>query len=68
MRTYAHVLREEETDLSFAEFDVAKRRYASPHQTDALKQERDTGVTARRPFENLEHETGFEPATLTLAT
>ena len=30
LRVYAHAMREEEVDLSFAGFDVAKRRYPSP--------------------------------------
>ena len=30
LRVYAHAMREEEQDLSFAEFGVAKRRYPSP--------------------------------------
>ncbi len=30
LRVYAHAMREEETDLSFAEFDGSKRLYPAP--------------------------------------
>src|SRR5690606_23223859 len=42
--------------------------YAAPGLPPDPGNERAAGGSARRPSEILEHETGFEPATLTLAT
>ena len=83
LKTYAHAMREEEADLSFAEFgplstgpvgrrervsDFAIRRYPSPDFDAAPEDENGPDPSDRSRFENLERETGFEPATLTLAT
>ena len=40
LRVYAHAMREEETDLSFAEFDGSKRLYPAP-ASDAGESESD---------------------------
>jgi integrase len=60
MRVYAHAMREEETDLSFAEFgsmrDGARRLYASPESDDPRSQSR------KRP-ESLVGRQGLEPWT-----
>ena len=68
LRTYAHALREEEVDLSFAEFGGPKRPYAAPPDLEERRNENAPDLTSRGRSENLEHETGFEPATSTLAT
>ena len=71
LRAYAHALREEEGDLRFADFGaegVARRRYASPASDGAAPNENAPGASGRGRSRSLEHETGFEPATLTLAT
>jgi len=64
------VLREEEPDLSFADFgvvrDVSRRLYTSP--TDASSPEDKNAPDANRRERSvfLERETGVEPATLGL--
>ena len=71
LRTYAHVIREEEADLSFADFEqpgVTSRLYTSPDRETHSEQRNAPDVNHRGRFENLEHETGLEPATPTLAT
>jgi hypothetical protein len=70
LRTYAHAIREEEADLSFAEFEVrdgSKRLYAAPPGEGESTNENAPDLTSRGRFGNLEHETGLEPATPTLA-
>ena len=71
LKTYAHAIREEEADLSFAYFasvDDSKRLYTSPVVVGELTNENAPDLSGRGRFENLEHETGLEPATPTLAT
>jgi hypothetical protein len=71
LKTYAHALPDEEADLSFADFGpegVARRLYPSPTSATDTPNENAPGLTDRGRFENLEHETGLEPATSTLAT
>ena len=70
LRVYAHALREEETDLSFLDFGDSGGTKRHPRGTNAKRAAQRTKpprATTRRGFENLEHETGFGPATLTLA-
>jgi len=80
LRTHAHAMREEEADLGFANFHAAtsrdaeratdgpKRPYTAP-ATDAEEgDENAPALMGRRRSEILEHETGIEPATSTLAT
>ena len=62
--------REEEADLSFADFgsgEGSKRLYTSPtvETTTSIKNAPD--LSSRGRSQNLEHETGLEPATSTLA-
>ena len=67
LRVYAHALREEEQDLGFLDFDGTKRH---PHGTRAepiAATRKPPRATTRRGLGKLEHETGFGPATLTLA-
>jgi hypothetical protein len=71
-RSYAHVLREEESDLSFADFGsapgVAGRLYTSPIAEPDTTNENAPAATQRGRFGILERETGFEPATLSLGS
>ena len=82
LKIYAHAMRHEEADLSFADFgeavsgptrgsapvsDVAGRLYPSPASDAAPEAENAPELTTRRRSDFLERETGFEPATLTLA-
>ena len=71
LKTYAHAMREEEADLSFADFslgDCAERLYTSPASDSDDPNENAPGLTDRGRFTILEHETRFELATPTLAT
>ena len=47
---------------------TAPRPYTAPGSDDLPEEESPDPLTADRGSSNLEHETGFEPATLTLAT
>ncbi len=70
LRTYAHAIREEEADLSFADFEVrdgSERLYPAPALAPDGEDENAPDLTGRGRWENLEHETGLEPATPTLA-
>jgi len=70
LKTYAHSMREEEADLSFADFadlESSGRLYPSPNQSNDLDDENAPDLTGRGRFGMLEHETGLEPATPTLA-
>jgi len=71
LKTYAHAIREEEADLSFADFSVSEgseRLYASPSAGTGDPNENAPDLTGRGRYGNMEHETGLEPATPTLAT
>jgi integrase len=83
LRTYAHAMREEEADLGFADFcgttgdalgdaarrtDGAKRLYPAPTTDAGSAIENAPGLNNRGRSRILEHETGIEPATSTLAT
>lgn len=68
LKTYAHAMREEETDLSFADFGGPGRPYTAPVFDAASEDENAPGPSDRGRWKFLERETGFEPATLTLAT
>ena len=73
LKTYAHAIREEEADLTFANFvgsGVSERLYTSPDfekSQDPNHNENAPGLSDRGRFESLEHETELEPATPTLA-
>jgi hypothetical protein len=60
-------MREEEGDLSFADFGGARRRYTAQADDDDDRNENAPDLTNRGRFDFLEHETGLEPATPTLA-
>ncbi len=71
LKTYAHSMREEEADLSFADFadlESSGRLYPSPNLSNDLEPENAPDLTGRGRFGKMEHETGLEPATPTLAT
>ena len=71
LRTYAHVLKGEEADISFADFgahNVAERLYASPALRAEPSNDDAPDLTGRGRSRNLERETGFEPATLSLGS
>jgi Phage integrase family len=70
LKTYAHTIREEEMDLSFADFEVrdgSERLYPAPSQSAEGDSENAPGLISRGRSHFLEHETGLEPATPTLA-
>ena len=71
LKTYAHSMQDEETDLSFADFgteQAPKRPYTAPLLSDDSDNENAPDLTGRGRSVFLEHETGLEPATPTLAT
>ena len=68
LRVYAHAMKEEETDLAFLDFGGTKRHPGGTRAVAASQRTKPPRVTPRRGLGNVEHETGFEPATLTLAT
>ena len=62
LKTYAHVLREEETDLSFADFEArgdSERLYASPNESGVSDE-------LANPASKLVELRGIEPLTLRL--
>ena len=61
------MLPQEETDLSFADFGGSRRQYTAVAKSESDPNKNTPGVSDRGRYQNLEHETGFEPATLTLA-
>lgn len=78
LRVYAHALPVDEADLAFADFarapggasrlaDGPRRPYAAPRSSDALGSGEAPRATSRGASRILEHETGLEPATSTLA-
>ncbi len=68
LRVYAHALREEEVDLSFLDFGGTRRHPRGTKLAATAATEKPPRASSRRGLGKLEHETGFEPATLTLAT
>jgi integrase len=69
LRVYAHALSEEETDLSFLDFDTPDDTKRHPRGTRAVAvggNRKPPRLTRRTGLGNLERETGFEPATLSL--
>ena len=67
LRTYAHALPVEESDLAFADFGPG-RPYTAPHSADEIRDGNDPGLSDRGRYETLERETGIEPATLSLGS
>jgi len=68
LRVYAHALREEEQDLGFLDFGGTKRHPDGTSRSSVAGTRKPLRATPRRGSRNLEHETGLEPATTTLAT
>ena len=68
LRVYAHALREEETDLSFLDFGGTKRHPRGTQRKAVASTRKPLRATPRRGSRILEHETGLEAATPTLAT
>ena len=67
LRTYAHLMPQEETDLSFDDFGGPKRPYTAPTQQSVAANENAPATSGRGHSLFMEHETRFELATLTLA-
>ena len=74
LKTYAHAMREEEGDLSFADFAASttpkegtRLLYTSPTGSADPQTENAPDLTGRGRFGKMEHKTGLEPATPTLA-
>ena len=66
-----HRLRDEETDLSFADIGTASAAnwlYAAPALESSAATKEPAHVTSQTGSHNLERETGFEPATLSLGS
>ena len=59
LRVYAHALREEETDLSFADFGGPRRPYTAPALADDRANKNTPGRSDRGRYQNLERETGL---------
>ena len=68
LRQYAHMLPQEETDLSFADFDGTRRHYTAPTVSDTAPNKNTPGLSDRGHWGKMERETGFEPATLSLGS
>ena len=68
LRTYAHLMPQEESDLSFADFDGPGRPYTAPASEPAAPKQNAPAASGRGHSVFMEHETRFELATLTLAT
>ena len=68
LRVFTQALREEETDLSFLDFGGTRRHPRGTERRAAAATRKPPRATARRGFENLERETGVEPATLSLGS
>ena len=67
LRVYAHAMREEETDLGFLDFGGTRRHPRGTELPPAAGTRKPRRATPRRGSRFLEHETGLEPATPTLA-
>ncbi len=57
LRVYAHAMRNEETDLSFAEFGDPKRPYTAPRNETELEE-------VANYLKSVARREGFEPPTL----
>jgi hypothetical protein len=65
LKTYAHAIREEEMDLSFADFEVrdgSERLYPAPTSATDSKHKSAPDLSSRGRLRNLEHETGLASA------
>ena len=68
LRAYAHAMPLEGGDLSFADFRGPRRPETARGDFEPASNDNAPGRGGRGRFVFLERETGFEPATLTLAT
>ncbi len=68
LRVYAHAMRSEEEDLSFLDFGSTKRHPRGTDGREPSARKKPLRITPRRGSRIMEHETGLEPATTTLAT
>ncbi len=68
LRVYAHVMREEESDLSFLDFGGTKRHPRGTNNSKVATMRKPPRLNQRRGDGNLERETGVEPATLSLGS
>ena len=59
---------DDDIDLTFLDLGVTKRRYPSPAESSNRISEDGEQVTNQNYWGNLERETGFEPATLSLGS
>jgi hypothetical protein len=67
LRTYAHLMPQEESDLSFADFGGSLRPYTAPALEASSKAQNAPDLSGREHSVLMEHETRFELASLTLA-
>ena len=71
LRVYGHLIRDREEDLTFAEFaptGATGRPYTAPPSDDRTHLDDEGSLSGGSLGEKVEHETGLEPATSTLAT
>jgi len=57
---------DEAPDLSFADFGGSRRQYTAVAKSESDPNKNTPGATSRGRYQNLERETGIEPATLSL--
>ena len=62
LRVYAHAMRDEESDLSFAEFGGSKRLYPAPGDGPPTKNKNTPGLSDRGHSQIMERETGIASA------
>ncbi|SVE38682.1 uncharacterized protein METZ01_LOCUS491536, partial [marine metagenome] len=56
LRVYAHMLPQEETDLSFADFGGSRRQYTAVAKSESDPNENAPGVNHRGRYQNVERE------------
>ena len=62
LRQYAHMLPQEETDLSFADFGGPRRPYTAPARADDRANKNTPGLSDRGRYQNVEREIGLASA------
>ena len=68
LRIYAHLIPEEDNDLSFLDFGGTKRHPRGTNTSASTRQRKAIGASGRKGGRFMERETGFEPATLSLGS
>jgi len=68
LRVYAHAIPDEETDLSFLNFDVPGRPYTAPLDEGVLEDENTPAISGPRHWENLARPVRLERTTFRSAT